>query len=226
MGRLWGWQWPVFPLVTYNTHVLGLPRRRPGPWGNLTRSRCQHWCPQTCPPHPARVEAVGTSAVAPCPGRAVRPWLALLPRREQLGRLSADVRPRRGWEAPGTPAGLPALNGTGKPARDPTRLPAGSSVDRRAVGWTPSCGRAWGQSVRTPGTRGSEMRHVSIQMLDWKPSPSTWSRAPQDGPTTAPNRGARSRKSSFRKMCLKSFSNENPRSEGHGGHWRPDHGWQ
>lgn len=177
-------------------------------------------------PHPARVEAVGTSAVAPCPRRAVRPWLALLPRWEQLGRLSADVRPRRVWGAPGTPAGPPALNRTGKPARDPTCLLAGSSMDRRAVGWTLSWGRAWGQSVRSPGTRGSEMRHVSIQMLDWKPSPSTWCRAPQDGPTTAPNRGARSQKSSFRKMRLKSSSNENPRSEGQGGHWRPDHGWQ
>lgn len=43
---------PVFLLVTYDTHVLGLPRRRPGPPGNLTRSRCQRWRPQTRPPSP------------------------------------------------------------------------------------------------------------------------------------------------------------------------------
>lgn len=132
----------------------------------------------------------------------------------------------RGGGEPGTPAGPPALNRTGEPARDPTCRPAGSSVVRRAVGWTPGWGRAWGLPVMSTGTGRSEMRHVSIQMLDWKSSPSTWSRAPQDGPTPAPNRGARSQKSSFRKMCLKSSSNENPRSEGQGGHWCSDRGWQ
>lgn len=70
------------------------------------------------------------------------------------------------------------------------------------------------------------MRHVSIKMLDWKKSPSTWSCAPQVGPSPAPNWDARSRKLSFRKMCLKSSSHENPRSEGHGGHRCPDRGWQ
>ena len=94
--------------TSYLQHtVLDLPRRRPGPPGDLPRASCQHRCQQTCPPPiPPQQRPWGPPRWPRVLGRPRGDGWQACPPWKQLWWPRGNVRPRR--VAPGAPAGPPS----------------------------------------------------------------------------------------------------------------------